>query len=117
MGARVIESGSVLGYIGNQELTSAASIAMDVTEGRRAFIDTLGHDATVTLSNIEDGETVEVAIIQDGTGSRSFTFAHATLTIIGLTTAIAGLGAGLRGTAVATRVGTELWVEAREVAV
>lgn len=64
-------------------LTSASSISWNVDSAPQssAVIDTLQHNATVTLSNLPNGGNGDVTVVQDGTGGRSLALAHAGLTV------------------------------------
>lgn len=55
-----------------QALTSATSVTMNVRSGQNARI-TLGHNVTLTLSNLADGDEGNIVITQDATGSRTLT--------------------------------------------
>ena len=54
----------------HQTLTSGTSISMDVKAGQNAKV-TLAHNATLTLSNLVDGDEGNIIITQDSTGSRT----------------------------------------------
>lgn len=101
-------SGSIANYLGPVTLTSANSIAWDVDNGTSANLADLAHDATVTLSNLADGEEFSLAGTQDTTGGRALTIAHSGLTVRGDTSGIAGLTADDAFIVVGRRVGTDL---------
>jgi hypothetical protein len=99
-------------YVGPVPLTSAAAISYDASAGKTAKLVGLAHDTTITISNLDDGETVEVFVRSLAPGGHTLSFAHATTSEVGLTTAIAGLGAGEWGIAYATLIGSTLLVSA-----
>ena len=53
-----------------QTLTSGTSIVMNVNTGQNAKV-TLAHNATLTLSNLVDGDEGNIIVTQDGTGGRT----------------------------------------------
>lgn len=53
-----------------QTLTSSASVTMDVENGKNAKI-TLAHNATLTLTNLSDGDEGNIIITQDSGGGNS----------------------------------------------
>ena len=55
-----------------QTLTSGTSISMDVKSGQNAKV-TLAHNATLTLSNLVNGDEGNIIITQDSTGGRTLT--------------------------------------------
>lgn len=55
-----------------QLLTSSASITMNVRNGQNARV-VLGVSATLTLSNLADGDEGNIVIIQDAVGNRTLT--------------------------------------------
>lgn len=62
------------GFLGFQTLTDAATIAWDAALGRVAKV-TLGDNRTVGLpTNLVEGQTLVLHVIQDGTGSRTLTW-------------------------------------------
>ena len=101
-------------YVGRDALT-AGTINYDVgVNGVVAKIADLSANTTMILSNMADLDTVTVYITQNASVQSTFTFAYSgvTLTVEGVTTAIADLATGERGIAYATKYGTELWVSA-----
>jgi hypothetical protein len=67
-------------------ITSGTSMSHDCTSrmSNHLSIDTLGHNGTLTLSNLPDGGSGDIVVVQDGTGSRTLTLAHAGLTVVDL---------------------------------
>lgn len=55
-----------------QTLTDTASISWDVDNGYTATV-TLAGNRTLSISNMEDGDTAILRIVQDATGSRTLT--------------------------------------------
>jgi hypothetical protein len=98
-------------YIGPAVLASAVAIGWDVdATGRVAKIDTLGHNATVNLAGLGDGEEAVIYVTQDATGGRSLTVAQSGLTVRGSTTAIADLTADEFAVVTLGRSGSNLFV-------
>lgn len=59
-------------------LTDGATVTLDASLGNR-FSVTLGGNRTLALSNIADGQKVEVIVTQDGTGSRTLSYSGITI--------------------------------------
>lgn len=59
-------------------LTDGATITLDASLGNR-FKVTLGGNRTLSLSNIADGQKIEVIVRQDGTGSRTLAYSGITI--------------------------------------
>jgi len=55
-----------------QTLSSATTVTMNVRNGQNARI-TLGHNVTLTLSNLTDGDEGNIVVTQDSTGGRTLT--------------------------------------------
>lgn len=58
--------------IGEQELTSGAAVTWDFANGSNAYM-TLGHNATLTVDNMQIGQYGALVIKQDATGGRTLT--------------------------------------------
>jgi hypothetical protein len=78
-------------YLGPVDLTSAASISWDINNGNQANLTGLSVNTTVTLSNLENGETFSLAGTQGGTGKYSLSIDMAGMDVKGDTTSIAEL--------------------------
>ena len=59
-------------------LADGATVTLDASRGDR-FKVTLGGNRTLALSNIGDGQKVEVVVVQDGTGSRTLAYSGVTI--------------------------------------
>lgn len=55
-----------------QQLTDGTTITFDAQKGVNAYV-TLGDNRTLTFSNFNNGMTLSVVVIQDGTGGRTLT--------------------------------------------
>jgi hypothetical protein len=81
-------------YIGPQYWSDLdESITIDASDGRQVFIEGLDDDVTLTITNLEDGEEMQI-IIQQNASSAAVTVASATLTVVGDTSGIASLDLG-----------------------
>ena len=61
-------------------LTDGATITLDALAGsKRRYKVTLGGNRTLSISNIADGQKIEVIVRQDGTGSRTLAYSGITI--------------------------------------
>lgn len=100
-------------YIGPQEIDSASNaITFDLDSGNQLHpcpSTGLDENTTITLTNIDNGQSFCISGFQDSTGGRSITLAHATLTFVAQPTEVAGLAANDGYQIVGKRVGSYIF--------
>jgi hypothetical protein len=92
--------------------TAGAAISIDFNGKSQAHIDgALSTNATITIANVNDGQTFAIAGQQDGTGGRSVTISSTGWSdVIGDTSSIAEAGANAHFIVTGRRTGASLFV-------
>lgn len=93
--------------IGPQTLTSSTSVSWDCNSGRSAVL-TMAHDVQLQVpTNLPDGHTASLSIIQDGSGGRELTLATGMSIMTGNLGDVGSMSPGGKAEVSVKRVGTD----------
>ena len=93
--------------IGPQTLTSSASVSWDCNSGRSAVL-TMAHDVQLQVpTNLPDGHTASLSIIQDDSGGRELTLATGMSIMTGNLGDVGNMSPGGKAEVSVKRVGTD----------
>jgi hypothetical protein len=74
-GTKYSAASTVVGQAKVQTLTDGATISWDVDNGYTATVTLAGNRTLAAITNLEDGDTAILRVVQDATGSRTLSYA------------------------------------------